>query len=57
MINIASMVSYKVGLSSAAYAVSKAAVLQMTRAMALEWARHGIRVNAIGPGSIRTDMT
>lgn len=57
VINIASMVSYKVGLSSAAYAVSKAAVLQMTRAMALEWARHGIRVNAIAPGFIHSEMT
>lgn len=57
VINIASMVSYKVGLSSAAYAVSKAAVLQMTKAMALEWARHGIRVNAIAPGFIHSEMT
>jgi NAD(P)-dependent dehydrogenase (short-subunit alcohol dehydrogenase family) len=46
-----------VGLSSAAYAVSKAAVLQMTKAMALEWARHGIRVNAIAPGFIHSEMT
>ena len=47
----------KVGVSSAAYAVSKAAVLHMTKAQALEWARHGIRVNAICPGFIASEMT
>ena len=45
------------GLSSASYAVSKAAVLQMTRAQAFEWARHGIRVNAISPGYVHSEMT
>ena len=57
IINIASMVSYKVGASSASYAISKAAVLHMTKAMALEWARHDIRVNAIAPGYIHSEMT
>jgi glucose 1-dehydrogenase len=38
------------------YSVSKGGVNQLTRAMALSLAPHGIRVNAIGPGSIRTDM-
>lgn len=57
VINIASIVSYKVGASSASYAISKAAVLHMTKAMALEWARHGIRVNAIAPGFIHSEMT
>ena len=47
----------KVGVSSASYAVSKAAVLHMTKAQALEWARHGIRVNAICPGYIHSEMT
>ncbi len=42
---------------SAAYCVSKAAVLQMTNALALELARHKIRVNAIAPGYIVTEMT
>lgn len=57
IINIASIVSYRVGLSTAAYAVSKAAVLHMTKAMAYEWARHAIRVNAIAPGFIHSEMT
>jgi hypothetical protein len=36
--------------------MSKAAVVQMTRAMALEWARYGINVNAICPGYIETEI-
>lgn len=44
-------------MSSASYAVSKAAVLHLTKAQALEWARHGIRVNAICPGYIHSEMT
>lgn len=39
-----------------AYAVSKAAVNMLTRVLALEWARHGIQVNALCPGSYETDM-
>jgi len=39
-----------------AYTISKGGLLQMTRAMALELAPYGIRVNAIGPGSVKTDM-
>ena len=57
IINIASLTSYKVGESSASYAISKAAVLHMTKAHAFEWARHGIRVNAICPGYIHSEMT
>lgn len=57
IINIASLVAEKVGVSSAAYAVSKAAVLHMTKAQALEWARHAIRVNALSPGYIHSEMT
>lgn len=57
IINISSIVSYMVASAPASYAVSKAAVLQMTRAMALEWARHRIRVNAIAPGYISSEMT
>ena len=57
IINIASLVSHRVGMSSASYAVSKAAVLHMTKAQALEWARHRIRVNAICPGYIHSEMT
>ena len=39
-----------------AYSISKGGLLQMTKAMALELAPYGIRVNAIGPGSVKTDM-
>lgn len=57
IINIASLVAEKVGISSASYAVSKAAVLHLTKAQALEWAKHRIRVNAICPGYIHSEMT
>jgi len=40
----------------AAYAASKAAVIHLNRALALEWARHGIRVNALCPGCIETPL-
>lgn len=57
IINIASLVAERVGMSSASYAISKAAVLHMTKAQAFEWARYGIRVNAICPGFIHSEMT
>jgi 3-oxoacyl-[acyl-carrier protein] reductase len=57
IINIASVLSYRVSLANSAYAVSKAAVAQMTQAMAFELARNNIRVNAIAPGYIVTEMT
>lgn len=57
IINIASLVAEKLGVSSASYAVSKAAVLHMTKAQAFEWARYDIRVNAICPGFIHSEMT
>jgi 3-oxoacyl-[acyl-carrier protein] reductase len=57
IINIASLTGFKVGASSASYAISKAAVLHMSKAQALEWARHGIRVNAMAPGYIHSEMT
>lgn len=41
----------------AAYAATKGALLGLTRALALEWAAHRIRVNAVGPGAASTDMT
>jgi NAD(P)-dependent dehydrogenase (short-subunit alcohol dehydrogenase family) len=54
IINIASILGMRVAGAVAPYAMSKAGVIQMTRALALEWARHRIRVNAIAPGYMRT---
>lgn len=56
IVNIASMAAFKVLPGLSLYAMSKAGVVQMTKALALEWARHDIRVNAIAPGYIETEM-
>ena len=57
VINMSSLTG-EIGLTSlAAYGASKGGVNQLTRALAVEWAAHGITVNAIGPGRIRTAMT
>jgi NAD(P)-dependent dehydrogenase (short-subunit alcohol dehydrogenase family) len=56
IINIASMAGLKVLPQIGAYAMSKAAVVHMTKAMALEWGRFGINVNAICPGYIDTEI-
>jgi NAD(P)-dependent dehydrogenase (short-subunit alcohol dehydrogenase family) len=56
IINIASMAGLKVLPQIGAYCMSKAAVVQMTKAMALEWGRFGINVNAICPGYIDTEL-
>lgn len=56
IINIASVAGLKVLPQIGAYCVSKAAVVQMTKAMALEWGRFGINVNAICPGYIDTEI-
>lgn len=57
IINIASIASFRVNGVSTAYAASKAAVAHLTRSLALELARHAIRVNAIAPGYITSEMT
>jgi len=57
IINIASLLSEAARPSVAAYAASKGGVRQLTKALAVEWARFGINVNAIGPGYIRSDLT
>jgi len=56
IINIASITGLRPGASAAAYSASKAAVIQMTKATAMEWARYGIRVNALAPGYFETDL-
>ncbi len=56
IINIASMAGIKVLPQIGAYCMSKAAVVQMTKAMALEWGRFGINVNALCPGYIDTEI-
>jgi NAD(P)-dependent dehydrogenase (short-subunit alcohol dehydrogenase family) len=56
IVNIASIVAERVAGGVAPYAVSKAGLKQMTAALALEWARHGIRVNALAPGYVETEI-
>lgn len=57
IINVSSLLGLQGGYGAVAYAASKAGVLGFTRALATEYAAHGVRVNAIVPGYVETDMT
>jgi len=57
IVNIASLLSFQGGITVPAYAASKGGVAQLTKALANEWAKYKINVNAIAPGYMRTDNT
>ena len=57
IINVDSLNTYAPLRGTTPYAMSKASVLMMTRGLANEWGRHGVRVNSIAPGFILTDLT
>lgn len=57
IINVASMLSYQGGVRVPAYAASKSAVMGITKALANEWAKYNIQVNAIAPGYMATNNT
>lgn len=57
IVNIASLLSFQGGITVPAYAASKGGVAQLTKALANEWAKYNINVNAIAPGYMRTTNT
>jgi 2-deoxy-D-gluconate 3-dehydrogenase len=57
IINVASLLAFQGGIIVPSYSASKGAVAQLTKALANEWAPHGIRVNAIAPGYMATNNT
>lgn len=57
IVNVASMLSYFGGPRVPGYTASKGGIVQLTKSLAVAWAAEGIRVNAVAPGWIRTDLT
>ncbi len=57
IINIASLLSFQGGITVPSYAASKGAVAQVTKALANEWAKYGLNINAIAPGYMVTNNT
>lgn len=57
IVNITSMMSHVTTPNQSAYSASKGALMQYTKLLAVEWAKHHIRVNAVSPGYIKTDLT
>jgi NAD(P)-dependent dehydrogenase (short-subunit alcohol dehydrogenase family) len=56
IVNVGSVLAFRAAARVPAYAASKAGLIQLTRAMAVELARHDIRVNALAPGYVETDL-
>ena len=56
IVNVASMLSFSGGLQVVSYAASKGGIAQLTKALANEWAPHGVNVNAIAPGYVKTEL-
>jgi NAD(P)-dependent dehydrogenase (short-subunit alcohol dehydrogenase family) len=56
IVNVASILGLRQAGGVLPYAAAKAGVIQMTKVLALEWARHGIRVNALAPGYLETEL-
>jgi gluconate 5-dehydrogenase/2-deoxy-D-gluconate 3-dehydrogenase len=57
IVQMASISAHTGGSPTCAYAASKAALINLTRSMAIEWAPWNVRVNVVSPGTFRTDMT
>jgi len=56
IVNIASILGERVAVSVAPYSAAKAGLIQLTKSLALEWARYKVRVNALAPGYVITDL-